>query len=207
MLSLINVFMHATHPLYIKKQGFGLQIGSDLYLLFDQNAFHHLQQAANNLTGTVQMMGSFIADNDTQTLLPLSSTFVFTNAIPTKDRFVVLGCYRPPTDPWYLRSAPFWAQFFIVPIFSVLSSLANLQPVSDWRSRRNLLVMVIISCASFATNKVANHYIFNHSDVVSAIGAFTIGILGNIWAKASGSSAFTSMVTGVLFLVPVSISL
>ena len=64
--------------------------------------------------------------------------------------------------------------------------------------------MVIISCASFATNKVANQYIFNHSDVVSAIGAFTIGVLGNIWAKASGGSAFTSMVTGVLFLVPVS---
>ena len=186
-------------------QGFGLQIGSDLYLLFDSREFHRLQQVANNLTGTVKMMGSFIADNDTQTILPLSSTFVFTNAIPSKASYIVLGCYRPPTDPWYLRSAPFWAQFFIVPVFSLLSSLANLQPVSDWKSRWNLLVMVIISCASFATNKVANHYIFNHSDVVSAIGAFTIGILGNIWARASGGSAFTSMVTGVLFLVPVSI--
>ena len=181
-----------------------MQIGSDLYLLFDQDAFHSLQQAANNLTGTIKMMGSFIADNSTQTVVPLSSTFLFTNAVPSKDRFIILGCYRPPNDPWYLRAAPFWAQFFIVPIFSMLSSLANLQPVSDWRSRRNLLVMVIISCASFATNKVANHYIFHHSDVVSAIGAFTIGILGNIWARASGGSAFTSMVTGVLFLVPVS---
>lgn len=186
--------------------GFGLQIGSDLYLLFDSNAFHHLQQAANNVTGTVQMMGSFIADNATQTVVPLSSTFVFTNALPPKDNFIVLGCYRPLNDPWYLRAAPFWVQFLIVPIFSMLSSLANLQPISDWKSRRNMLVMVIISCASYATNKVANHYIFNHSDVVSAIGAFTIGILGNIWARASGGSAFTSMVTGVLFLVPSGLS-
>ena len=149
-------------------------------------------------------MGSFIADNDSQTVVPLSSTFVFTNAIPSKALYIVLGCYRLPTDPWYLRSLPFWAQFLIVPVFSMLSFLTNLQPTSDSKSRRNLLVMVIISCASFATNKVANKYIFNHSDVVSAIGAFTIGILGNIWARSSGGSAFTSMVTGVLFLVPVS---
>jgi hypothetical protein len=185
-------------------QGIGLQMGSDLYLLFDPREFHYLQQVANNLTGTVKMMGSFIADNDTQTVLPLSTTFVFTNAIPSTASYIVLGCFRPPNDPWYLRSAPFWAQFFIVPVFSMLSSLANLQPISDWKSRQNLLVMVVISCVSFATNKVANHYIFNHSNVVSAIGAFTIGILGNIRARSSGGSAFTSMVTGVLFLVPVS---
>lgn len=64
--------------------------------------------------------------------------------------------------------------------------------------------MVIISCCSYATNKVANHYIFNRSDVVSAIGAFTIGLLGNIYSRKMGGTAFTSMVTGVLFLVPVS---
>jgi hypothetical protein len=188
-------------------QGFGLQIGSDLYLLFDAREFHHLQEAAANLTGTVKMMGSFIADNATQLVVPLSSTFVFTNAIPSKHRYIVLGCFRPPTDPWYLRSAPFWAQFFIVPVFSMLSSLANLQPVNDWKSRRNLFVMVVISCASFATNKVANHFIFNHSDVVSAIGAFTYywhawKHMGSVLQRFRGSG-FASMVTGILFLVPV----
>ena len=65
--------------------------------------------------------------------------------------------------------------------------------------------MVIISCCSYATNKVANHYIFNRSDVVSAIGAFTVGLLGNVYSRRMGGTAFTSMVTGVLFLVPVSI--
>lgn len=64
--------------------------------------------------------------------------------------------------------------------------------------------MVIISCCSYTSNKVANHYIFNRSDVVSAIGAFTIGLLGNIYSRKMGGTAFTSMVTGVLFLVPVS---
>ena len=63
--------------------------------------------------------------------------------------------------------------------------------------------MIIISCAAYTTNKVATHYIFNHSDVVSAIGAFTVGIMGSIWAKNSKGSGFACMVTGILFLVPV----
>ena len=39
--------------------------------------------------------------------------------------------------------------------------------------------------------------------MVSAIGAFTAGILGNLYSRKMGGTAFTSMVTGVLFLVPV----
>ena len=82
--------------------------------------------------------------------------------------------------------------------------MANLQPWKGSKNALNLLVMVIISSAAFATNKIANHFIFNRSDVVSAIGAFTAGILGNLYSRKMGGTAFTSMVTGVLFLVPVS---
>ena len=62
---------------------------------------------------------------------------------------------------------------------------------------------MVISSAAFATNKIANNFIFNRSDVVSAISAFTAGILGNLYSRKMGGTAFTSMVTGVLFLVPV----
>ena len=136
-------------------------------------------------------------------MVPAVSKFSFTNALPSDDHYMNLGCYRPPTDPWYLRSFPFWTQFIIVPVFSGISSLSNLQSFHDRRSRINLLVMIIISCAAYTTNKVATHYIFNHSDVVSAIGAFTVGIMGSIWAKNSKGSGFACMVTGILFLVPV----
>ena len=64
--------------------------------------------------------------------------------------------------------------------------------------------MVLISCAAYTANTVANRHIFNRSDIVSAIGAFTIGLLGNIHSRSGKGTAFTSMVTGVLFLVPVS---
>jgi uncharacterized membrane protein YjjB (DUF3815 family) len=114
-----------------------------------------------------------------------------------------LGCYRPAGIAWYLQAPPFWVQFLIVPTFSTISSLANLQPYQGTKNALNLFVMVMISSAAFATNKIANHYIFNRSDIVSAIGAFTAGILGNLYSRKMGGTAFTSMITGVLFLVPV----
>ena len=40
--------------------------------------------------------------------------------------------------------------------------------------------------------KAANHFIFNRSDVVSAIGAFVVGLLGNIYSRIFGGTAFAS---------------
>lgn len=183
--------------------GFGLQIGSDLYLLFDPTARHHLATLAAKLSSTVTLIGTFAPDNSTNGTPPANGTFTFTNATDVYMADIVGGCYRPSSFAWYIQPLPWWTQFGIVPIFSILSSLSNLQP---WKSKE-LVVMVIISCASYATNKIANHYIFNRSDIVSAIGAFTVGLLGNIYSRKMGGTAFTSMVTGVLFLVPVSVFL
>ena len=65
--------------------------------------------------------------------------------------------------------------------------------------------MVIFSCAAFAANRTANHFISDRGDIVSATGAFVIGLCGNLYSRIVGGTAFTSMVTGVLFLVPVSV--
>ncbi|KAL1678057.1 hypothetical protein EV122DRAFT_212812 [Schizophyllum commune] len=148
--------------------GFGLQIGSDFYLLFDKGMRRQLDELSANISQTN----------------------------------VINGCYRPKSFPWYLQPFPIWTSAIIVPLFSTLSSLANLQP---FRSKQ-LPVMVVISCCSYVANKLANHYIFNRSDVVSAIGAFTVGLLGNVYSRKMGGTAFTSMVTGVLFLVPSGLS-
>jgi len=66
--------------------------------------------------------------------------------------------------------------------------------------------MVLISCTAYFANMFANYYIFERSDIVSAIGAFVVGVLGNIYSRKMGGTAFTSMVTGVLFLVPSGLS-
>ncbi|KAJ7094631.1 hypothetical protein B0H15DRAFT_938234 [Mycena belliarum] len=183
--------------------GFGLQIGSDFYLLFDSQARRRLTDLASTLSSTLQVSGSWTADNNTNNLsLPQNGTWTFSHIISPHAADIIDGCYRPPSSPWFLQPFPAWCAFLIVPVFSLLSSLGNLQP---FRSKQ-LPVMVFISCASYASNKVANHYIFNRSDVVSAIGAFTVGLLGNVYSRKMGGTAFTSMVTGVLFLVPSGLS-
>ncbi|TFK91845.1 DUF1212-domain-containing protein [Polyporus arcularius HHB13444] len=186
--------------------GFGLQIGSDLFLLFDQGARHDLAALAARMQTTSAITGTFVSDNGTFMNInhgePLTGTFSFVSGSPFVREHIIDGCYRPPGFPWYLQPFPWWAQFLIVPTFSILSSLANLQPF--WTIE--LIVMVVISCVSYAANKVANHFIFNRSDVVSAIGAFAVGLLGNIYSRKMGGTAFTSMVTGVLFLVPSGLS-
>ncbi|KIL68095.1 hypothetical protein M378DRAFT_185147 [Amanita muscaria Koide BX008] len=185
--------------------GFGLQIGSDFYLLLDPQYRRQLQNSASRLSSTVSMVGTWIADNATGTghgVVPATGTWTFAHSAPASVQDIYEGCYRPKRFPWYLQPFPLWTTFVIVPLFSLLSSLANLQPF--WS--KQLPVMVVISCCSYASNKIANHFIFNRSDVVSAIGAFTVGILGNIYSRKMGGTAFTSMVTGVLFLVPSGLS-
>lgn len=178
-----------------------MQIGSDFYLLLDPKTRRSLDSLAASLSTTVALTGSWVADNGTSnSSVPLVGTWTFTHALPTNYRDIINGCYRPKSFRWYLQPFPFWTVFIIVPVFSTLSSLANLQPLRS----KQLPVMVVISCCSYASNKIANHYIFNRSDIVSAIGAFTVGLLGNIYSRKMGGTAFTSMVTGVLFLVPVS---
>ncbi|KAI0251248.1 hypothetical protein BJV78DRAFT_476210 [Lactifluus subvellereus] len=181
--------------------GFGLQIGSDLYLLFDVNTRHHLANINAALARTIIYTGSFVVDDGTLTRpeLPSYGSFTFADGSAPSPMHMREGCYRPPEFQWYLQPFPFWSQFITVPMFSTLLSLSNLQP---WREL-DLIVMVVISCISFVANKAANHFIFNRSDVVSAIGAFAVGLLGNVYSRMFGGTAFTVMVTGVLFLVPV----
>lgn len=64
--------------------------------------------------------------------------------------------------------------------------------------------MVVFACCSYAANRAVSIVLPNRSDIVSAAGAFVIGLLGNVYSRVIGGTAFTSMVTGVVFLVPVS---
>lgn len=66
-----------------------------------------------------------------------------------------------------------------------------------------LLVMVIFACSAFTAIKLGNIFLPDDGDLVSAFGALVIGLLGNFYSRIVRGTAFTSMVTGVLFLVPV----
>ena len=222
-------------------QGFGITIGSDLFYVIDRparRASHAAAAAANSyvtLTGTfsplslVQSADTSVVNSSTP-LIPFNGTFTFSNAttdsIASSLQQGSVICSRDPSWPWWKQNMPPIYLIALVPLFSLLLSMWNMQPLRS----RQLPVMVVISCIGFLTNTLANHYIFDRSDVVSAIGAFVIGyvhlfplrtaqhrtmsqlisecrILGNIYSRVFGGTAFTSMVTGVLFLVPVSVLL
>ena len=61
--------------------------------------------------------------------------------------------------------------------------------------------MVVIGCAAFAANTLANTYISRNA-ISSLFAALAVGTLGNVNYLLFGGTAFTSMITGVLFLLP-----
>ncbi|KZT11599.1 DUF1212-domain-containing protein [Laetiporus sulphureus 93-53] len=186
--------------IYTLTLGFGLQLGSDLFLLVHPSARDTVVQVVTQDTNPIN--GIFMRDFGLNATNMLNGAFTFSNTTPVVLDNVVMGCYRPDNLPWYFQAFPWWSEFFLVPGFAILLSLANAQPWMSW----DFLVMILISIVSYLANKVANHFIFNHSDIVSSIGAFAVGLLGNIYSRQFGGTAFTVMVPGVLFLVPSGLS-
>ncbi|KNZ55474.1 uncharacterized protein VP01_2668g1 [Puccinia sorghi] len=179
--------------------GFGIAIGSDFYYLLDPKARHieEMQSVAPVYT----LSGSFQGMNGT--IPGLNGLFTFsndTNSATGEGQLHqgVIQCFRDPHWQWWRQGAnPYWS-FLLVPMFSFFLSLWNLQPI--WT--KQMPVMVIIACIGWVCNFFANKFIFDRSDVVSFLGAFVIGLLGNMYSRLFKGTAFTSMVTGVLFLVP-----
>ena len=66
--------------------------------------------------------------------------------------------------------------------------------------------MVLFGCCSFTANKLFNGWIYDRGDVVSAIGATVVGILGTIYGHYSEGDALPSMIPGILVLLPAGLS-
>lgn len=125
-------------------RGFGLTIGSDLYLLLDSRA-RDAQAAGIAGLNNVIINGQFRASN-ASAIQNFAGTFTFSNSTaPLTAPDEIVGCHRDPNWPWYLQPFPLWSLFILVPAFSIFSSAANGQP---FRSKQ-LPVMVLISCAAF----------------------------------------------------------
>ncbi|KAF7436631.1 hypothetical protein PC9H_003464 [Pleurotus ostreatus] len=179
--------------------GFGLTIGSDFYLLVDRRARRGYYRSAlpTNLTYSQGHFSFFDSGNTSQVI-----SGVLGIGEMLEQEHVFKGCYRDDSWPWYRQPFPWWTMLFLVPLYSICSSLSNLQ---SYRSIQ-LPVMVIFSCCSYTANKAAALAVPGRTDLSSAAGAFAIGVLGNLYSRIIGGTAFTSMVTGVLFLVPSAIA-
>ncbi|KAG8954363.1 hypothetical protein FRC04_011689 [Tulasnella sp. 424] len=190
--------------------GFSLTVGSDLWFILDSDARHRREEAAESLTTISYLNGTLFPDaNSTdaydslrQTLgVDLDGSWTFVNKTSNVSKlyhYQIVGCYRDPSWEWWRQPLPIWSLFILVPLYSLFNSFWNLQP---WKSKQ-LPVMVSISCFSYAARKGLQHFIGPRNEVVSAMGAFVIGVLGNVYARVFKGTAFTCMVTAVCFLVP-----
>lgn len=127
----------------------------------------------------------------------------------------VLQCaYLRSDAPWYRSSIPQWccasapwaipffgsarsqrsfipsllADFVTVPAFLACMAVQNGQPLF----RRDSLAMVVIGSAGFAANFFSAQAFVGSSALVSFIGSFVVGVLGNTWAQVTRESAFVS---------------
>lgn len=155
-----------------------------------------VSEAANNTVN-----GFFEATNSTSNVTFVGS-FTFSNETDVTMPNIVQGCYRDESWGWYLQPLPPWVSYLLVPFFVLASAMANQQ---HWKSRQMLVIMVI-ACASFSVARLCNTYLGlkNHPDYVALIGSLVASILGNSYARLFGGTAYTVMLSGILLLVPVS---
>lgn len=148
----------------------------------------------------------------TQTLDPTISYSAY--------NYVASGCYRGTDWPWWLQGLKWQWTLPLIPTFALLLALWNLQAVRKWNDVKHIVIMVIFGCASYAGESESQHregaiserqlisgnlvgQTYIHGSVGGVLGAFSVSLLGSIYARIWNGYAFAAMVPGVLLLVPV----
>ena len=160
---------------------------------------------AADIGRTISLVGTYTSTNNTDSPLALNGTFLFNQLVLpdeplVKYHYIIEGCYRDVSWPMVFQPFTWPWLFALAPLFVLCLATLNGQ---GWRDWRRLLVIVTFGCCSFAANKVFNMWIYDRGDVVSAIGATVVGILGTIYGHYSEGDALPSMIPGILILLPV----
>lgn len=104
-----------------------------------------------------------------------------------KNATSTLTCPHPVND---------WWRVLFVPLFTLGLALVN---QAHWK---RLPVQVMISCGGYVVTYFSNKRLSNASELTSAIGAFVIGILGNMYSRVGHGLAFAAMLPSIFVLVP-----
>lgn len=96
-------------------------------------------------------------------------------------------CQRKLDDKWKILFAP------LAPLFLGMVNQA---------SPRQLPTMILIACAGYCVIYWVQRAVPSASSFTSAIGAFVVGILGNLYSRIGHGLAFAAMLPGIFVLVP-----
>ncbi|KAH7886562.1 hypothetical protein F5I97DRAFT_1926861 [Phlebopus sp. FC_14] len=103
-----------------------------------------------------------------------------------------------PMGPWWQQTPSLWWAFLTVPMYSLFLSMRLMAP---WR-KKELILLIAISCIGWVTNHFVSTKFPNQSDISAAVGAFAVGFVSNMYGRFFNGNAFVVMITGILFQVP-----
>ncbi|KAH7910076.1 DUF1212-domain-containing protein [Hygrophoropsis aurantiaca] len=103
-----------------------------------------------------------------------------------------------PEGPWWQQTPSLYWAFLTVPMYSFFLSLRNQAPVV----RKEMFLLVVISCIGWVTNHFTSIKFPNQSDISAAVGAFAVGFVSNMYGRFFNGNAFVVMITGILFQLP-----
>lgn len=89
-----------------------------------------------------------------------------------------------------------WYRFIFVPMFTLGLCLINQAKLFQ------IPIMLIISCAGYVVSYFASKHFYNSTEFTSAMGAFVIGILGNLYSRVFKGLAVSAMLPAIFVQVP-----
>lgn len=163
------------------------------------------------INASITLLGAYTATNATRMMPTMNGTFAFTQLILPDEplpqfHYVMQGCYRDPAWSFILQTIPWYCLFILCPLFVFSLSALNGQGLQNREEKVRMGIMVLLGCASLAANKGFNFWVYNVGDVVSAVGATVVGILGTFRGHYSEGDALPCMIPGILVLLPAGLS-
>lgn len=162
-------------------------------------------QSKNLIAGSVRLVYAIIYSLFLGFGISIGSSFWLLFSGSQHSDLTVRQCSDVHRDgPWWMRDVPFIYALITVPGYSIALSLRNQAKVT----RKEFPVMVLIAIAGWATNKFASRSaaLSTRSDVTSALGAMSVGLLSNIFGRIYDGKSYTVACVGVLYQLPSGLS-
>jgi uncharacterized membrane protein YjjB (DUF3815 family) len=87
-------------------------------------------------------------------------------------------------------------RFIFVPLFVIFVAIIN---QAKWKQ---LPVMILIALSGYVTNYFSTTKLGSNSEVANTVGAFTIGLLGNLYSRLWRGHAAAAILPAIFVLVP-----
>lgn len=134
--------------------GFVQTLGSDLWLRLDSRARAQRLAMIEDITQSIYSEGWLTANWTTGNITnPIALSFVHTldpNTAYDQYNYIGVGCYRGKHWPWYLQGLKWVWTIPLIPTFAFLLALWNLQALRSKKDLKNIVIMMLFGCASFA---------------------------------------------------------